>query len=153
MLWELSVERQLDLEQKVSLLCLQDVEYRILYYLAQLAGPFGPPASETTEYSIPLSQSELAALIGATRETTSTTLNALSRQGLLRLGRRMVIVGSKEALRAAAKARAAKAGATAVAAVAATGVAPSIAASATITGENDQESAATSATASETESN
>lgn len=113
MLWELSVERQLDLEQKVSLLCLQDVEYRILYYLAQLAQPFGPPTSETSEYSIPLSQSELAALIGATRETTSTTLNALSRQGLLKLGRRMVIVGSKEALKAAAKARAAKASASA----------------------------------------
>jgi len=109
MLWEMSVERQLELEQKVSLLCLQDVEYRILYYLAQLAQPFGPPASDTSEYSIPLSQSELAALIGATRETTSTTLNALSRQGLLKLGRRMVMVGSKEALRAAAKARAAKA--------------------------------------------
>jgi CRP-like cAMP-binding protein len=109
LLWELAVSRQLELEQKVSLLCLQDVEYRILYYLAQLAHPFGAPVNESAEYSIPLSQSELAALIGATRETTSTTLNTLSRQGLLRLGRRLVIVNSHESIRAAVKARAAKA--------------------------------------------
>ncbi len=109
MLWELAVTRQLELEQKVSLLCLQDVEYRILYYLAQLAHPFGPPINEAAEYSIPLSQSELASLIGATRETTSTTLNSLSRQGLLKLGRRLVMVNSQESVRAAAKVRAAKA--------------------------------------------
>jgi CRP/FNR family transcriptional regulator len=111
LMWELAVGRQLELEQKVALLCLQDVEYRILYYLAQLAQAFGPPNSDQAEYSIPLSQSELASLIGATRETTSTTLNALARQGLLRLGRRLVIVSSLETVRAAAKARAAKAAA------------------------------------------
>ena len=109
MLWQLAVSRQLELEQKVSLLCLQDVEYRILHYLAQLAHPFGPPTHDSAEYSIPLSQSELASLIGATRETTSTTLNALSRQGLLKLGRRLVVVSSLEGIRLAAKARAAKA--------------------------------------------
>ena len=107
MLWELSLRRQLELEQKVALLCLQDVEYRILYYLAQLTQPFGTPVSDTEEYSIPLSQSELAALIGATRETTSTTLNSLSRQGLLKLGRRLVTVTSLDLLRGAVKARAA----------------------------------------------
>lgn len=112
MLWELAVTRQLELEQKVSLLCLQDVEYRILYYLAQLAHAFGPPLNEFAEYSIPLSQSELAALIGATRETTSTTLNTLSRQGLLKLGRRLVIVNSLDNIRAAARARSMKAVAT-----------------------------------------
>jgi len=111
MLWELAVTRQLELEQKVSLLCLQDVEYRILYYLAQLAQTFAAPAGDTAEYSVPLSQSELAALIGATRETTSTTLNALARQGLLKLGRRLVLVSSQESIRAAAKARALKASA------------------------------------------
>lgn len=113
MLWELSMTRQLELEQKVSLLCLQDVEYRILYYLSQLAQPFGRPANENVEYSVPLSQSELAALIGATRETTSTTLNALSRQGLLRLGRRLVIVNSQREIREAVKAREATASAAA----------------------------------------
>src|SRR5579863_10276542 len=57
--------RQRQLEKKVELLCLYDVEYRILYYIAQLASSFGS-RSNGTEYSIPLSQGELASLIGAT---------------------------------------------------------------------------------------
>jgi CRP/FNR family transcriptional regulator len=100
LLFEVSVQRQAALEDKVALLCLEDVEFRILHYLAELAPRFAN-ADEHQEYSLPLSQSELAALIGATRETTSTTLNALARQGLLRLGRRLVTVHSIDKIRAA----------------------------------------------------
>ena len=103
-LCEVLVRRENGLEQKVALLCLHDVEYRILYYLANLVTEFGPAGSQ--EYSIPLSQSELAHLIGATRETTSTTLNSLARRGLLRLGRRLLMVTSIDAVRAAARERA-----------------------------------------------
>lgn len=110
-LTELLIQRERELEQKIALLCLHDVEYRILYYLTGLAGTFGINAVNGQEYSLPLSQSELASLIGATRETTSTTLNALARRGLLRLGRRLLIVQSADALRTAAKDRAARAGA------------------------------------------
>ena len=109
MLWELAMHRQLEAEQKTSLLCLQDVEFRLLYYLAKLAPQFASPATEQDEYSLPLSQSELASLVGATRETTSTTLNALARQGLLRLGRRLVTVKSLEAIRNASRHHEAKA--------------------------------------------
>jgi CRP-like cAMP-binding protein len=98
---ELLAAREKDLEQKVSLLCLYDVESRILYYLGSLGSVFGVNASNGQEYSLPLSQSELASLIGATRETTSTTLNALARKGLIKLGRRLLIVNSREALNAA----------------------------------------------------
>ena len=105
MLWELALERQLALEQKVALLSLKDVEYRILYYLGQLAKTFAVPLSDKQEYSLPLSQSEIANLIGATRETTSTTLNSLARRGLLRLGRRNVTVGSLETIYAACRDR------------------------------------------------
>ena len=103
-LCEVLVYRQHDLEEKIALLCLHDVEYRILHYLASLVSEFGPAGGQ--EYSIPLSQSELAHLIGATRETTSTTLNNLARRGLLRLGRRMLMVNSIDAVRAAARERA-----------------------------------------------
>jgi hypothetical protein len=43
----------------------------------------------------------LASLVGATRETTSTTLNALARQGLISLGHRLVMIPSLETLREA----------------------------------------------------
>ena len=101
--------RKRQLEKKIELLCLRDVEYRILYYMAELARALGA-RSNGTEYSIPLSQGELASLIGATRETTSTTLNVLARRGVIRLGRRQLIVPSIEAVLAAAdqQSRAAK---------------------------------------------
>src|SRR5581483_8331685 len=101
--------RQRELEKKVELLCLQDVEYRILYYLSELATTLGQRIDGGAEYSIPLSQSELASLIGATRETTSTTLNALARRGLVKLGRRLLTVSSIESVRSAANERTARA--------------------------------------------
>jgi CRP/FNR family transcriptional regulator, cyclic AMP receptor protein len=97
--------RKRQLEKKIELLCLRDVEYRILYYMAELARSFGAKANGS-EYSIPLSQGELASLIGATRETTSTTLNTLARRGLIRLGRRQLIVPSVDGVMAAADQRA-----------------------------------------------
>ena len=102
-LCELMAERQRELEQKISLLCLHDVEYRILHYLSALPATFHSTGAQ--EFAIPLSQSELAHLIGATRETTSTTLNNLSRRGLVRLGRRMLMVTSMDAVRNAAHER------------------------------------------------
>jgi CRP-like cAMP-binding protein len=96
--------RKRQLEKKIELLCLHDVEYRILYYMAELARTFGSKANGS-EYSIPLSQGELASLIGATRETTSTTLNTLARRGLIRLGRRQLIVPSVDGVLAAADQR------------------------------------------------
>ena len=106
----LLIQRKRELEKKIELLCLQDVEYRILYYLAELAGMFGVKNGQ--EFSVPLSQGELASLIGATRETTSTTLNTLARKGLIRLGRRQVILSSIDGVSSAAADRAAKAVAT-----------------------------------------
>jgi CRP-like cAMP-binding protein len=96
--------RKRQLEKKIELLCLRDVEYRILYYMAELARAFGAKANGS-EYSIPLSQGELASLIGATRETTSTTLNTLARRGLIKLGRRQLIVPSVDGVLAAADQR------------------------------------------------
>jgi CRP-like cAMP-binding protein len=105
----LLLARKRELEKKIELLCLHDVEYRILYYMAELAKVFGAK-SNGSEWSIPLSQGELASLIGATRETTSTTLNTLARRGVIRLGRRQLIVPSIDGVLAAAdqKSKAAK---------------------------------------------
>lgn len=103
---ELLVERERELEHKIGLLCLHDVETRILYYLNALAPSFGLNTTDGAEYCLPLSQSELASLIGATRETTSTTLNLLARRGLIRLGRRQLIINSGQAVANAVKERA-----------------------------------------------
>jgi CRP-like cAMP-binding protein len=106
----LLILRKRELEKKIELLCLQDVESRILHYLAELAVALGGSLDDT-QHSIPLSQGELASLIGATRETTSTTLNVLARRGLLKLNRRQLIIGPVDNLRAAAHSRNLKAAA------------------------------------------
>jgi CRP/FNR family cyclic AMP-dependent transcriptional regulator len=107
---QLLVHRKRDLEKKIELLCMHDVEYRILHYMAELAATFGAKL-DGHEYALPLSQGELASLIGATRETTSTTLNLLARRGLVRLGRRQLVLASLDGVRGAANERGAKAAA------------------------------------------
>jgi CRP/FNR family transcriptional regulator, cyclic AMP receptor protein len=98
------------LAQKVELLCLNDVEFRIRFYLADLAEIVGP--SPQDGYNLPITQAELADLIGATRETTSTTLNQLERKGLVKLSRRLLTVESPQTLRPALKAESARQSAT-----------------------------------------
>jgi len=98
------LEKKLALARKVELLCLHDVEYRVLQFLADLAA-LVKPLGDGTGSPIPITQLELADLVGATRETTSTTLNQLERRGLLKLSRRMLTVPSPEVLRSAARAR------------------------------------------------
>lgn len=93
--------RQGELHRKIQLLVLHDVEYRLLTSLLELAELCGPEEPNGSVYSIPLSQEDLADIIGATRETTSNKLNVLARRKLLVLGRRRVVISSLDALRAA----------------------------------------------------
>jgi CRP-like cAMP-binding protein len=92
------VGRRRALAEKVELLCLHDVEYRILHYLAELSTLVKFSEVEAG-YQLPITQLELADLVGATRETTSTTLNQLERRGLVKLSRRMLTIPSPDALR------------------------------------------------------
>ena len=96
------LQRRNALAVKIELLCLNDVEHRVLHYLAELSSLVKPGEGV---YQIPITQLELADLVGATRETTSTTLNQLERRGLIKLSRRMLIVPSPEKLQAVAKER------------------------------------------------
>ena len=94
-LCELMAVRNHQLEKKIGLLYLHELEYRILFYLTELAESVGA-RPDGVEYSIPFSQSELADLVGAARETTSTILNRLARRGLIRLGRRRIVLVSMD---------------------------------------------------------
>ena len=98
------LERRNALAVKIELLCLNDVEYRVLHYLAELSSLVRQREGESG-YQIPITQLELADLVGATRETTSTTLNQLERRGLIKLSRRMLIVPAPDKLQTVAKER------------------------------------------------
>jgi CRP/FNR family transcriptional regulator len=108
------IKRRLELAEKVELLCLRDVEYRIIHYLAELS-QLVKPSEDGQGHQLPITQLELADLIGATRETTSTTLNQLERRGLLKLSRRMLTIPSPSVLMSAAASRSANGRAEAVA--------------------------------------
>lgn len=95
------IHRNSQAEEKIELLCLHDVESRILHYLNRMHSIFEERGRDDEEYTLPLTQNELANLVGATRETTSTTLNTLARDGYIRLGRRMVTVTSEKSLEVA----------------------------------------------------
>ena len=59
---------KLSFARKVELICLEDVETRILYYLAELAR-LVKPSEDEPGIPVPITQLELADLVGATRET------------------------------------------------------------------------------------
>ena len=83
---------------------------RIVAMLAHLAPscPLVPSLnSDRLVHSIPLTQAELALLVGASRETTSSELNAMARRGELELRRGRLLVparSAKSAAKSAAKA-------------------------------------------------
>lgn len=107
MISEVLALRARDLQKTVATLCVCDVELRILHCLRHLAPVFGRHGSD--EYTLPMTQVEVAQLVGATRETTSTILNCLDRRGLIILGRGHLRVPSISALQPAILRRKAKA--------------------------------------------
>lgn len=103
LLAELLARREQDLQYKIELLLMRDVEQRILLYLAELAEVVGIPM-EDGGVSVQFSQGEIASLVGATRETTSSILNSLARRHLVTLGRRRMTVSAPQTLRSVADA-------------------------------------------------
>jgi CRP/FNR family transcriptional regulator len=90
-----------DVQRRLELVAFHRVEHRVLHLVADLAEAFVDPA-DGARTNIPLAQSEIANLIGATRETASTILNQLARRGLIVLGRRAIQVPDPAAVREAA---------------------------------------------------
>ncbi len=85
------------LEEQLQWLCFLDVEQRLARLLLQWAQS-GRPQSSNSDPQIRLSQKELAGLVGATRETTSSALNRLQRAGCVEIGRRRLMIRSIEKL-------------------------------------------------------
>jgi CRP-like cAMP-binding protein len=89
---------------KIELLAHHDVEHRILYGLAELARLVRPQL-DGSAFPIPITQADLASFVGATRETTSTTLSHLQSRKLVALARRLVTTVHPDLLVAAANQR------------------------------------------------
>ena len=80
-------ERRRRMEKKLSDITSKDVPTRVCELLHELAvgdSDSGPPA---LDFLVPLTHQDVASLIGASRQTTTSVLNDLERRGVIELGR------------------------------------------------------------------
>lgn len=91
-------QRRHDLENRMESLVFRDVPARLAAQLLRLAEQYGDDNKGHVEITLKLSQLELANLIGATRETTSTALNEMKRAGVIDTSHRTIIIKDFKAL-------------------------------------------------------
>lgn len=85
------------LEEKIESLYFLEVEQRVARLLLRWAESHD--RTEDGKWEIPLSQKEVAEMVGATRESASTAVNKLRRSGCLDIRRRRLIVRSLDELK------------------------------------------------------
>jgi CRP/FNR family transcriptional regulator len=85
-------------ERRVLELISRDVRGRLAGTLAELARDYGAPDERGVRVDLPLTQTDLAQLVGSTRETTSTVFNEFRRAGLVESEGKTLWVLDPEAL-------------------------------------------------------
>lgn len=90
-------ERMRRIESRVEHLVFRDVRSRVARILLELADDFGRSEGEGIMIDIPLTQSELATLVGSVRQTVNDALRQFEQAGWIRqLGRQLIIVKRDE---------------------------------------------------------
>jgi CRP-like cAMP-binding protein len=85
------------IESRVEHLVFRDVKTRVAQMLLELAEDFGRPEGEGTAIDIPITQGELATLVGSVRQTVNDALRQFEQSGWIRqAGRQLVIVKREE---------------------------------------------------------
>jgi CRP/FNR family transcriptional regulator, cyclic AMP receptor protein len=97
------VSRLRDADRKRVEFGTYDTLGRIALRLAELAERFGASQDNAVRITLPLTQDELAAWTGSSRESVTKALRALRRQGVIETSRRSVTVIDLDRLRARAK--------------------------------------------------
>lgn len=80
------------IESRVENLVFSRVRTRVARILLELAEDFGVAQPDGTVLEIALSQSDLATLVGATRQTVNATLQELEHDGLVALRSRQIVL-------------------------------------------------------------
>ena len=84
-------DRRRRMEKKLSDITSKAVSARVCELLHELSTS-AAEAEHATDYLVPLTHHDVASLIGAARQTTTTVLNDLERRGIIDLGRGWVRV-------------------------------------------------------------
>lgn len=85
---------------QVGSLTLHDVPSRLAHKLLELAQGHGRIDADGVRIDMPLTQSDLASLIGATRESANKVLGHFRREGYIRVDQSQITILDPEALRA-----------------------------------------------------
>jgi CRP/FNR family transcriptional regulator len=80
-------DRRRRMEKKLSDITSKPVSGRICELLHELSTSSAEFESAATDYVVPLTHQDVASLIGAARQTTTTVLNDLERRSIIELGR------------------------------------------------------------------
>jgi CRP-like cAMP-binding protein len=75
-----------------------DAQTRIIKLILRLATRYGVRVDQDIHLSIQLTHQEIADMVGATRQTVTSVLSQLQRQGLMRLENRRIRIESMESL-------------------------------------------------------
>lgn len=85
-------DRRRRMEKKLSDITSKDVSARVCELLHEISTSTAEGEANNTDYLVPLTHQDVASLIGAARQTTTTVLNDLERRGIIELGRGWVRV-------------------------------------------------------------
>lgn len=97
-LLRLLADRLRDSDRKRVEFGSQDVVGRVAARLHELADRYGVAGNGTVTVELPLTQEELAAWVGASREGVSKALRVLRERGVITTGRRRIVVHDREEL-------------------------------------------------------
>lgn len=85
-------DRRRRMEKKLSDITSKAVSARVCELLHDISTSAAEVETGATDYLVPLTHHDVASLIGAARQTTTTVLNDLERRGIIELGRGWVRV-------------------------------------------------------------
>jgi CRP/FNR family cyclic AMP-dependent transcriptional regulator len=91
------------IENRIEELLFRDVPSRLARLLLRLVDQHRRETKHGTRINIKLSQQELANLIGATREMTSSVLNSFKKDGLINIESKFIYIINRNALEMIAK--------------------------------------------------
>lgn len=96
-------ERLMELQSRIGELSAERVEQRIARALVRLVRQAGRRTEEGIEIDFPITRQELAEMAGSTLHTASRTLSAWEEQGIVKSGRKRIVVVQPHALVALAE--------------------------------------------------
>jgi len=92
--------RRRRIERRLKYLLFRSNRERLVHLLLELAEQYGQRGPEGVQLGIKLSHQDLASVIGSTRETVTVVLGEMQTEGLVKLGRRKIVLQKLDRLAA-----------------------------------------------------